>query len=88
LVRYGQGREQVEQIIAKRPDAANLAAKFEQLDGQIGERASSTPSRNEGKNMLDDISKTIAEVIQNAAEKVRAMFTRTPGASAGPAPAA
>ena len=88
LARYGQGREQVEQIIAKRPDAANLAAKFEQLDGQIGERASSTPSRNEGKNMLDDISKTIAEIIQNAVEKVRAIFTSTPAASAGPAPAA
>ena len=88
LALYGQGREQVEQIIAKRPDAANLAAKFEQLDGQIGERANSTPSRNEGKTMLDDISKTIAEVILNAAEKIRAMFTQAPAASAGPAPAA
>ena len=88
LARYGEGREKIAQIIAKRPDAANLTAKFEQLDSQIGERASNTPSRNEGKNMLDDISKTIAEVIQNAAEKMRAMFTRTPAASASPAPAA
>jgi hypothetical protein len=88
LARYGEGRQQVEQIIAKRPDAANLTAKFEQLDGQIGERASGTPSRNEGKNMLDDISKTIAEIIQNATDKVRAMFSRAPAASASPAPAA
>ncbi len=88
LARYGEGRQQVEQIIAKRPDAANLTAKFEQLDGQIGERASNTPSRNEGKNMLDDISKTIAEIIQSAAEKVRAMFSRTPSAGASPAPTA
>lgn len=88
LARYGQGREQVEQIIAKRPDAANLTAKFEQLDSQIGERAGNSPSRNEGKNMLDDISKTIAEIIQSATDKVRAMFSRTPTASAGPAPAA
>lgn len=88
LAHYGQGREQVEQIIAKRPDAANLSAKFEQLDSQIGERAGHTPSRNEGKNMLDDISKTIAEIIQNATDKVRAIFTRAPAASAGPAPAA
>jgi hypothetical protein len=88
LARYGEGRQQVEQIIAKRPDAANLTAKFEQLDGQIGERASNTPSRNEGKNMLDDISKTIAEIIQSATEKVRAMFTRTPSAGASPTPAA
>jgi hypothetical protein len=88
LARYGEGREKIEQIIAKRPDAANLTAKFAQLDSQIGELASNTPSRNEGKNMLDDISKTIAEVIQNAAEKMRAMFTRAPAASASPAPAA
>ena len=88
LARYGEGRQLVEQIIAKRPDAANLTAKFEQLDSQIGERASSTPSRNEGKNMLDDISKTIAEIIQSATEKVRAMFSRTPSAGASPAPAA
>jgi hypothetical protein len=88
LARYGQGREQVEQIIAKRPDATNLTAKFEQLDGQIGDRASNTPSRNDGKNMLDDISKTIAEIIQSATEKVRAMFSRTPSAGASPSPAA
>jgi hypothetical protein len=84
LARYGEGREKVEQIIAKRPDAANLTAKFEKLDSEIGERASSTPSRNEGKNMLDDISKTVAEIIQRATDTVRAMFSRTPGASAGP----
>jgi hypothetical protein len=88
LARYGQGRQLVEEIIAKRPDAANLTAKFEQLDGQIGERASSTPSRNDGKNMLDDISKTIAEIIQSATEKVRAMFSRTPSAGASPSPSA
>jgi hypothetical protein len=88
LARYGEGREKVDQIIARRPDAANLTAKFEQIDSQIGERASNTPSRNEGKNMLDDISKTIAEIIQNATDKVRAMFSRAPVASAGPAPAA
>jgi hypothetical protein len=88
LARYGEGREKVAQIIAKRPDAANLTPKFEQLDSQIGERAGNTPSRNEGKNMLDDISKTIAEAIQNAAEKMRAMFTRGPAASASRAPAA
>jgi hypothetical protein len=88
LARYGQGREQVEQIIVKRPDAANLTAKFELLDSQIGERAGDSPSRNEGKNMLDDISKTIAEIIQSATDKVRAMFSRAPTASAGPAPAA
>jgi hypothetical protein len=88
LARYGEGREKVEQIIAKRPDAANLTAKFEQLDGQIGERASSTPSRNEGKNMLEDIGKNIAEIIQKATDAIRNAFTRNPtaGPSASPTP--
>ena len=39
LARYGQDRTAVEQIIARRPDAANLSAKFEQMDAQIGEAA-------------------------------------------------
>ena len=88
LASYGEGRDKVEQIIAKRPNAANLAAKFEDLDARIGELASNIPSRNEGKNMLDDISKTIADIIQRAADKVRAVFTRSPSAGASPAPAA
>jgi len=61
-----------------------MTAKFEKLDSEIGERASSTPSRNEGKTMLDDISKTVAEIIQRATDTVRAMFAPKPGASAGP----
>ncbi len=88
LARYGSGREKVEQIIAKRPDAANLAAKFEQLDGEIGEKASSIPSRNQGKNMLDDISTTIAEILQRAADKVRAIFRPGPTVSPSASPAA
>jgi hypothetical protein len=88
LARYGSGREKVEQIIAKRPDAANLAAKFEQLDGEIGEKASSIPSRNQGKNMLDDISTTIAEILQRAADKVRAIFRPSPTVSPSASPAA
>ena len=88
LARYGEGREKVEQIIAKRPDAANLTAKFEELDGKLGDRASSIPSRNDGKNMLDDISKTVAEIIQRATDTIRAAFSRAPAAGASPAPAA
>jgi hypothetical protein len=88
LARYGEGRENVEKIIAKRPDAANLIKKFEDLDAKVGERAGSTPSREDGKNMLDDIGKTVAEILQRAADKVRAMFSRAPAAGASPSPAA
>jgi hypothetical protein len=39
LARYGQHRVGIEEVIARRPDAANLSAKFEQMDAQIGEAA-------------------------------------------------
>ena len=74
LARYGEARTGVEQIIARRPDAANLTAKFQQLDAEIGDKAESTPSRREGKTSLEDISKQAAEIIQKAVEAVKSFF--------------
>ena len=91
LAQYGHARTGIEQIISRRPDATNLSAKFEQLDAQIGEAAGSTPSRREGRNMLDDIAKQAAEIVQRAVDAVRSLFTRSapeagsrPGASPSP----
>lgn len=81
LARYGEARTGVEEIIARRPDAANLTAKFQQMDAEIGEKAESTPSRREGKSMIEDISKQAAEIIQHAVEALKSIFTRS-----GPAP--
>ena len=89
LARYGEDRKAVEQIVAKRPDAANLSAKFETMDQEIGKAASEVPSRREGKNMLDDLSKQVAEMLQRAFEGVRNMFRgATAGASQGASPTA
>jgi hypothetical protein len=88
LAKYGEARTGVERIIAHRPDTANLTAKFQQLDAEIGEAAGSTPSRREGKNMIDDISKQAAEIIQRALDAVKIFFTG-PGTQAsrpGPSP--
>ena len=74
LAKYGEARTGVEQIIARRPDAANLTAKFQQLDAEIGDKAESTPSRREGKTSLEDISKQAAEIIQKAVESVKSFF--------------
>jgi hypothetical protein len=74
LAKYGEARSGVEQIIARRPDAANLTAKFQQLDAEIGDKAESTPSRREGKTSLEDISKQAAEIIQKAVEAVKSFF--------------
>jgi hypothetical protein len=84
LAKYGRDRPALDAIIAKRPDATNLTARFESLDAQIGEAASRTPSRQDGKSMLDELSKQIAEIFQKAVDSVRAAFTRSASATAAP----
>jgi hypothetical protein len=76
LAKYGEARTGVEQIISRRPDAANLTSKFQQLDAEIGEKAEGTPSRREGKNALEDISKHAAEIIQKAIEGMKSFFNQ------------
>ena len=90
LARYGQDRIGIEQVIARRPDAANLSAKFEQLDAQIGEAAAGMPSRRDGKNMIDDLAQKASELLHRAVGAVRSAFNRSPSADvasrAAPAP--
>jgi hypothetical protein len=91
LARYGQHRTEIEQVIARRPDAANLSAKFDQMDAQIGEAAANTPSRRDGKSMLDDLAQEAAELLHRAVDTVRSAFGRSQSAEAtsrsAPAPA-
>jgi hypothetical protein len=82
LARYGQDRVGIEQVIARRPDAGNLSAKFEQMDAQIGEAAASTPSRREGKSMIDDLAQKAAELLHRSVDAVRSAFNRAPSADA------
>jgi hypothetical protein len=89
LARYGEDRKAVEQIIARRPDAANLSAKFEAIDKEIGQAAGQLPSRRDGKTMLEDLSKQVAELLQKAVDNLKNLFHRNPTASAsasGPSP--
>jgi len=82
LARYGQDRVNIEQIIARRPDATNLSAKFEQMDAQIGEAAGGTPSRRDGKSMMDDLAQKAAELLQRAVDAAKSLFNRSPSAEA------
>jgi hypothetical protein len=84
LARYGEDRRGVEQIIARRPDAANLSAKFETMDKEIGQAAGELPSRRDGKSMLEDLSKQAAEILQRAVDSVKNLFNRGPSAGASP----
>jgi hypothetical protein len=82
LARYGQDRVGIEQVIARRADAANLSAKFEQMDAQIGEAAGGTPSRRDGKSMMDDLAQKAAELLQRAVDAAKSLFNRSPSAEA------
>ncbi|MEO8715013.1 MAG: hypothetical protein ABI369_08365 [Acetobacteraceae bacterium] len=87
LARYGEDRKAVEQIIARRPDAANLSAKFETMDKEIGQAARELPSRSDGRSMIEDLSKQVTEMLQRAVDNVKNLFHRTAGASpGGPSP--
>ena len=90
LARYGEDRGAVEEIIARRPDAANLTAKFERLDAEIGEAARGTPSRRDAKTMVDDLAQKVADLLRRAVDTVKSVFTRSPAAEtatrAAPAP--
>jgi hypothetical protein len=82
LARYGQDRVGIEQVIARRPDAANLSAKFEQMDAQIGEAADGTPLRRDGKSMMDDLAQRAAELLHRAVDAVKSAFNRSRSAEA------
>lgn len=88
LAQYGQQRPEIDQILARRPDAANLNAKFQRLDAEIGEAASSTPSRRDGMAMIDDLTKRAGELLHSAIEGIKAAFTCQPSADtrASPSP--
>ena len=82
LARYGQQRVGIEQVIARRPDAANLSAKFEQMDAQIGEATANTPSRRDGNSMVDDLAQKAAELLHRAVDAVKSAFGRSQSAEA------
>jgi len=86
LAQYAKDRPGIEQAIARRPDAANIAAKFESLDAAIGEAAGATPSRKDGRSMVDDLAKTAAELVQRAVEAVKSVFRKGPSGDASARP--
>jgi len=90
LAGYGDKRTSLDEVIARRPDAANLAAKFDRMDQELGDAASQTPSRRDGKSMVDDLAKAASELFSRAVDGLKSMFSRTPNAEAssrpGPSP--
>ena len=86
LAKYGDKRTSLDEVIARRPDAANLAAKFSRMDKELAETASETPSRRDGKSMVDDLAKAAANLFNRAVDGVKSMFSRAPNADGGARP--
>lgn len=88
---YAKNRSTVEEIISRRPDAAALTQRFEKLDAEIGQAAARTPSKTEGRSMMDDLAKQAKELIERAVTAIQSVFSRSPSAEASaraaPAPA-
>lgn len=85
---YGAHRAAVDAVAATRASAASVAARFDKLDAEVGAAAASTPSRQEGKSQLGELAEKMgdkaAEIAKKAADALRAVFQRSPGAEHGP----
>ena len=79
---YGQQREAVDQIGARRGDAHALNGRFEQLDAKVGLTAAVIPGAKEGKSMIDELVEKVREIVEKAVAAVKRAFTASP--SAGP----
>jgi hypothetical protein len=88
LAAYGKNRTEIEPILAGRPDAAAFTRRLTEMDAEIGKAASATPSKAEGRNMMEDLTKQAAELLQRAVDAVKTAFSRSPsrGVSSSPSP--
>ena len=73
-----------------RPDRDALMARFEAMDEAVGKAISETPSRHDGKSMVEELSQKAREIAEKAMEAIKAAASRVmgkdPQASAGPSP--
>ena len=90
LQQYGADRTVVAAIGARQNSTAALDARFEKLDAEIGKATSAIPSKQDGKNVMEDLSDKLREVLERAVNAVKAAFTpsaeRNARASASPSP--
>jgi hypothetical protein len=80
LSQYGANRTAADAVISHRPDAVALNARFETLDAEIGQAASSIPGRKDGTSALDEFGEKAREIVTKAIDTVRSIFSRGPSA--------
>jgi hypothetical protein len=86
LAAYGKSRTEIEPILARRPDATAFTQRMTEMDAEIGKAAAATPSKTEGRSMMEDLAKQAGELLQRAVDSVRAAFSRAPTAAASSSP--
>jgi ATP phosphoribosyltransferase regulatory subunit HisZ len=86
LAAYGKTRAEIEPILARRPDATAFTQRLTEMDAEIGKAAAATPSKTEGRTMMEDLTKQAVELLQRAVEAVKSTFSRAPSASASSSP--
>jgi hypothetical protein len=88
LAAYGKTRTEIEPILARRPDATAFTQRLTEMDAEIGKAAAATPSKTEGRSMMEELTKQASELLQRAVDAVKAAFTRSasPSASSSPSP--
>ncbi|WP_158931414.1 hypothetical protein [Acidisphaera sp. S103] len=88
LAAYGRTRTEIEPILARRSDATAFTQRLIEMDAEVGKAAVATPSKTEGRSMMEELTKQASELLQRAVDAVKAAFSRSasPGASSSPSP--
>lgn len=83
---YGQDRLTLAaDFQARKMDASQLDARFQQADAAIGEAAEKIPGRGAGQTIMAEMAEKVSEMLSKAAQRVRQLFGKE--AEAGPRPA-
>jgi len=81
LARYGADRGTAQDILDRRPDAGAVTARLEQMDAAVAAAAAATPSRSDGRSMVDELAGRAAGLLRRAVDAGKAPITGSPTAA-------
>jgi hypothetical protein len=81
LARYGADRGTAQDILDRRPDAGAVTARLEQMDAAVAAAAAATPSRSDGRSMVDELAGRAAGLLRRAKAPITGSPTAASSAS-------
>jgi len=81
LARYDADRGAAQAIPGRRTDAGGITTRLEGMDAAISAAAAATPSRRDGRSMVDDLAGRAAGLLQRAVHAGKTSFTGSPTAA-------